>query len=194
MRLTPCCTPRHPVASSRRYGGQNTCQTPSRTPRRSANTASFCAPPASPSRGRGAPRHTLLEGIRRNNANTVSKVLDEDPFAVCRPILGTQEPPLILALHACTSVEVFSLLLQGGADVHARSSVGLTPLETVVGVQAVADIGGGISGTWSLGRPEFFTMPGSHSSFTKEAVSEDKCIAYASLLLWHGASKSGQSG
>lgn len=192
LRLTPCCTPRQTTTTSRRYGGQTSCQTPSRTPRRSAHTpVTFVR--ASPCRGRAAPRLNFLDAICRSNGAVVAKVLDEDPFAVCRPVRGTQDPPLMFALNACTSIEVFALLLKGGADVHARGITGLTPLETVAGVHPIHDVGG-VRGKWTTGRPEVFRVPGSNISFTTEPFAEEKCIAYASLLLWHGSSKLGEFG
>ncbi len=58
----------------------------------------------------------------------VSAILSDDPEAARRTGLGGQPP-----LHVAVSVETADLLLEHGADLHARDSEGGTALESAIG-------------------------------------------------------------
>lgn len=86
-------------------------------------------PPAAPKRA--APTQ-LQKALQANSAERVRALLEEDPNAAMPPLWGlSAEPPLCLAAKLHCGPEVFSRLLEGGADVNAANAVGLRPLEVV---------------------------------------------------------------
>lgn len=74
------------------------------------------------------PKYKLLEAAKNGNLSVVEAILDVEPQLVnCRDLDGRQSTPLHFA-SGYNHPEVVKLLLEKGADIHAKDKGGLVPL------------------------------------------------------------------
>lgn len=134
----------------------------------------------------------LSKALRANSLEAVRRALVEDPQAAARPMPCSQLPPVVAAIRYACSPQVLCVLLQSGADADAISSEGWTPLDLIARVRIATPRVASLPGKFQM--PQMFpagvTMLGAGgavSIFTAAQMSEERCCAYAALLLNFGA-------
>jgi len=96
-----------------------------KTPRKASRCASPC-PPGAPDWSRRPP---LLQALRRKCIRAVQSSLDQDPEEAQHPLWEYNwEPPLCCAIRFACDADIIELLLDHGADVHAATHQGQTPM------------------------------------------------------------------
>uniref|UniRef100_A0A7S0B9F5 Uncharacterized protein n=1 Tax=Pyrodinium bahamense TaxID=73915 RepID=A0A7S0B9F5_9DINO len=137
----------------------------------------------------------LVGALHSDSVVALQGVLQVDPLAALSPACGGEEPLALAAVRSGCSPQILALLLQHGASVDATDGTKLTALATVAQVEevllpALPPIGGDAA-TSAGGRAAMLKpclrMPGSHRVFATKEASEERCCAYAAVLLSFGA-------
>ena len=140
--------------------------------------------------GCGSGTKSIFDTVKEGDTERLRKMLDKDPSIVNAPYKESRyrgRSPL----HFATTGEVVEILIDAGADVMARETVGLTPLHTTTtgeAAQALIDAGADVMAENPKGLTPLHTAE--NAEVAEVLIDNGADVNYVKIPEWYGRSGS----